>query len=823
VRVNEPITDREVLMKDGEALVSKTDAGGRITFVNRAFIDISGFTEAELIGQPHNLVRHPHMPKEAFADLWADIKAGKAWEGLVKNRTKQGDFYWVRANVTPLVEEGAVVGYMSVRSKPSREDIAAAEGAYELFRNKRQGNRKIASGRIVATGIGSRLARLKQSIIARVGATVAILTIIVAGVAAVGLKGMNDAHSSADSMYEDRVIPLQQLKAVADMYAVNIVDTTHKVRNGGSSGLDWKAGLTSIEQARTTITEQWSAYTATYLTEEEARLKDEALPLMKDAGTAIDDLEKIFQTEDAAALDAFVKDRLYQQIDPISAKISELVALQPRVAGELLADINADFGLHAMIAAILTTIGLVVATMMCIIVYRSLRGPVVRLDRQLSAIARGEYGLAVDDDPIVEYRPISAIVRAMRSQLAYAVLEKRELDTQAAEKRKTALQKMANSVELETTGAVAAVAKFTGDMSDGARHMSEAALHVSENSQAVSAAATQMLASTQTVSTATEELAASIREISSQLDSTVTISRQTMAASEETMLDMQKLSGVVERISNITGVIREVAAQTNLLALNATIEAARAGDAGKGFAVVAGEVKNLAAQTANSTSEIEKIVDEIRVATEATVSSVSGIVTKIRDVDSYASSIASAVEEQSAATSEIARSVGQAADAAKEVAERINMVAEQAELTGKQAANVNELATHVDESIQDLRGTIVRVVREVDKDVDRRRNKRVAPGMPMTVQLISEGKTFSGTLADVSMGGAKFSIPEGSRIDRSVLVRLGNGVPEIHLTVKEHEAGMLRGKWELQEAARQPLVKFMNALEHPAMSRLAAE
>ena len=77
MRINEPITNNEVHMQDGEALVSKTDAGGRITFVNEAFVAISGFTEAELIGQPHNLVRHPHMPKEAFADLWATIKAGK--------------------------------------------------------------------------------------------------------------------------------------------------------------------------------------------------------------------------------------------------------------------------------------------------------------------------------------------------------------------------------------------------------------------------------------------------------------------------------------------------------------------------------------------------------------------------------------------------------------------------------------------------------------------------------------------------------------------------------------------------------------------------
>ena len=108
MRVNEPITDREIVMEDGVLLVSRTDTGGRITFVNKAFVDISGYTEAELIGAPHNLIRHPHMPKEAFADLWATIKDGRPWEGMVKNRTKSGDFYWVRANVTPVIEDGKV-------------------------------------------------------------------------------------------------------------------------------------------------------------------------------------------------------------------------------------------------------------------------------------------------------------------------------------------------------------------------------------------------------------------------------------------------------------------------------------------------------------------------------------------------------------------------------------------------------------------------------------------------------------------------------------------------------------------------------------------
>jgi methyl-accepting chemotaxis protein/aerotaxis receptor len=812
VRINEPISNHEVHMKDGEPLVSKTDAGGRITFVNQAFIDISGFTEAEMIGQPHNLVRHPHMPKEAFADLWATIKAGRAWEGLVKNRTKSGDFYWVRANVTTLTENGNIVGFMSVRSKPSREDVAAAEKIYGDFRAGRQGRRIIQNGNIVGTGTGARLRRLSRSIVARVAAAMAFLALVVALVAFIGLKGMADTHEAANTMYVDRVNPLRQLKVVADMYAVNIVDTSHKVRNGGSSGFDWEQGVANVQAARKSIDEQWQAYTATYLTKEETRLKDEAAALMLRANKAIDDLEIIFKAKDKAALDAFVTDRLYQEIDPISGKIGELVDLQPRVAEDIINDVNDDFSLHSTSAGGVAIAGFLLSVAMCFSIYRSLKGPVARLDGQLSNIARGDYATAIADDPIVEYRPINAGLRAMRAQLAYSILEKQELDRQIAEKRTAALRSMADLVEGETTTAVSAVAKYTGDMSGSAHQMSNAALRVSENSQAVSAAATEMLSNTQAVSTATEELAASIREISSQLDSTVKISRETMSASEQTMVDMQKLTAVVDRISSITGVIREVAAQTNLLALNATIEAARAGDAGKGFAVVAGEVKNLAAQTANSTSEIERIVEEIRDATNSTVESVGTIVSRIKEVDSYAGSIASAVEEQSAATGEIARSVGQAADAAQEVAQRIDKVAEQARVTGDQAAAVTELASHVDESVQDLRGAIVKAVRHVDKDVDRRRNKRVSPSHGLSIAVIDGSRHLTAILNDVSMGGARFELAD--KVANAVItLKMGHGVPDLNLVVKETKAGMTRGKWDLPENARASLVRFIEGIE----------
>jgi methyl-accepting chemotaxis protein len=106
MRTNLPVTSNEVVLKDTTLIVSKTDLQGRITYINKDFLDISGFTEAELIGEPHNLVRHPDMPAEAFADFWNNLKQGRPWSGYVKNRCKNGDFYWVLANASPIFENG---------------------------------------------------------------------------------------------------------------------------------------------------------------------------------------------------------------------------------------------------------------------------------------------------------------------------------------------------------------------------------------------------------------------------------------------------------------------------------------------------------------------------------------------------------------------------------------------------------------------------------------------------------------------------------------------------------------------------------------------
>lgn len=148
MRNNQPVTSTEFELPANEFIYSRTDLKGVIVEANEAFAQISAYTREAMIGQPHNIVRHPDMPVEAFHDLWRDLKAGKPWRGLVKNRRSDGGFYWVVANASPVRENGQIVGYQSIRSRPSRQEISAAESAY---RRIREGDKsiRIEHGRVV--------------------------------------------------------------------------------------------------------------------------------------------------------------------------------------------------------------------------------------------------------------------------------------------------------------------------------------------------------------------------------------------------------------------------------------------------------------------------------------------------------------------------------------------------------------------------------------------------------------------------------------------------------------------------------------------------
>ncbi|HKM15123.1 MAG TPA: PAS domain-containing methyl-accepting chemotaxis protein [Marinospirillum sp.] len=150
MRNNQSVTQKEYEVRYNCAIISHTDAKGQITYVNDEFVEYAGFTREELIGKPHNIIRHPDMPSEAFRDMWATLKKGRAWQGMVKNRRKNGDHYWVKATATPLADGG----YMSVRLKATNQEVHDAEA---LYKRMREGSRDQLQGGYHLPGYAARL------------------------------------------------------------------------------------------------------------------------------------------------------------------------------------------------------------------------------------------------------------------------------------------------------------------------------------------------------------------------------------------------------------------------------------------------------------------------------------------------------------------------------------------------------------------------------------------------------------------------------------------------------------------------------------------
>ncbi|WP_196083071.1 PAS domain-containing methyl-accepting chemotaxis protein [Enterobacter hormaechei] len=145
------VTQNEYPLDDDTTLMSTTDLHSYMTHTNDTFVQVSGFTLQELLGQPHNIVRHPDMPKAAFADMWYTLQKGEPWSGIVKNRRKNGDHYWVRANAVPMVRNGQMTGYMSIRTRATEDEVAAVEPLYKALSEGRC-KKRIHKGLVVRKG-----------------------------------------------------------------------------------------------------------------------------------------------------------------------------------------------------------------------------------------------------------------------------------------------------------------------------------------------------------------------------------------------------------------------------------------------------------------------------------------------------------------------------------------------------------------------------------------------------------------------------------------------------------------------------------------------
>ena len=190
MRVNLPVTQTEYVVPEGSTLMSTTDLKGRITYCNSAFTQASGFEPSELMGKAHNIIRHPDMPPAAFQDLWDSIQAGEPWVALVKNRRKNGDYYWVKANASvQRGPNGAPSGYISVRTKPSSAEVAAAEALYASIREGKLKGWKIHKGILVRTGALAWLSMFQRiSVGTRIHVAAALAAAVAGGALLAGVR-----------------------------------------------------------------------------------------------------------------------------------------------------------------------------------------------------------------------------------------------------------------------------------------------------------------------------------------------------------------------------------------------------------------------------------------------------------------------------------------------------------------------------------------------------------------------------------------------------------------------------------------------------------
>ncbi|MFT4116291.1 methyl-accepting chemotaxis protein [Bradyrhizobium sp.] len=197
MRKNLPVTDTEYPVGDQTLIVSRTDLKGKIAYFNEDFAAAAGFTSEELKGQPHNMIRHPDMPPEAFQNLWDTLKAGKPWLGAVKNRRKNGDFYWVLATASPIRENGQVTGYTSIRTTLPADQRRLAEEVYAAIRENKPHGYRIDAGIIRRRSLLDRFAIFTRTLKARLVTTMMLQAIFLL---ALGIAGALSTSGSVSVM-----------------------------------------------------------------------------------------------------------------------------------------------------------------------------------------------------------------------------------------------------------------------------------------------------------------------------------------------------------------------------------------------------------------------------------------------------------------------------------------------------------------------------------------------------------------------------------------------------------------------------------------------
>jgi aerotaxis receptor len=762
MRLNEPITAVETDIPGDEPLVTRTDLTGCITFANQVFIDVSGFSEAELLGAPHNIVRHPHMPAEVFANLWDTLKAGRPWDGLIKDRAKTGNLYWVRANITPVVENDHITGYISIRSRPSRASITAVGQAYAAFRGGTAATIALRDGEVISRGWRASLLDGCRSVRWRMIFAAATAFVVIAAIGWLGFSGMASSNAVLRKVYENDLVSVDQLRGIVDRVRDNrnhIAQMAIALGRGGDPAPVLAAHIPPVRANLEQAAGLWRDYNA------RPRLQDQ-LPLIQEFQDHFDTLVR-GAIEPALALAEQGK----------TEQLAELFARQAPAMFQAVFDADRDLVARQIEAGhdayetavvdlrrrLIAGIGFGCAGLLAVLgagwaLYRNVRRPIHGLERHLREIAHGELKAEVATSEVNEFRGAFAMIRALRAQLTFTEWRRNEFERRANMIRHETVEGMARTIEIETGGAVERFGNRARAMHADAGDMAAAADRVNAHAEETAIAVDQALKNARIAAAASEQLTVSIHEVSSRVEHASTVARAASDKGADARETIRSLADAGEQISHVTRLIADIASQTNLLALNATIEAARAGEAGRGFAVVANEVKQLATQTARATAQITQQIDSLRTATAAAVTHVEAVSETLDTVAEVSISVAASIERQTTATREIARNVVESGEAVMRINELVAEVSREAGTTGQRAEQLRGNAGAVADDVAALRTALVRTVRTATTEADRRSAPRVAVDVACSVRFRASGESVLGRLHDLSTTGATIHV-----------------------------------------------------------------
>ncbi|MCU8011796.1 methyl-accepting chemotaxis protein [Shewanella oncorhynchi] len=525
-----------------------------------------------------------------------------------------------------------------------------------------------------------------------IGILVPLLMLMTIGFLAINMMGK--IESGVERIYGDRVVPLDDLKVIADKYAVDVIDAVNKANAGGFTA---SQAAEALDSAKSTITQHWQKYLATELTSEESRLVKQAEVLFSPANQQIDTLVSRLRGlngDVSSQLSANILP-LYQVIDPISNQISELIALQIRVAGEEKDRVNAIYQSSITIFVALACAAMIISIVIGLWVNRSVMNPINDILSKLKLIHQ-------DSDLTVKFTTFNHDELGQISTSLTQVIEHLRGILHSIAEAANTVNSSANELSSFTQATNKRMQQQQAETEQTATAMNEMTATVAEVAQSASAAADSAKDADTYAANGNNIVMQSISSMS-QLSDQIQKTAQVIGF----------LSNESQNIGRVLDVIKSIAEQTNLLALNAAIEAARAGEQGRGFAVVADEVRTLAQRTQKSTQEIEAMIATLQQGVKEAVNAMEIGINQVDDANDKANQAGQALKEIVSSVdsiTELNTHIATAAEEQSSVAESINRsiiaISDIAEHSTASAAELSESVVNLTKLANSMRNQV---------------------------------------------------------------------------------------------------------------------